>query len=108
MRIAIIGYGKMGKTIESLAVERGHEIILKISSKNLDDFNQENLKSKDIDVAIEFTRPEGAAANIRTCILAGVPVVSGTTGWLDKKVEIEEKKRNTNCEVRLFFQFSIG
>ncbi len=82
MNLAIIGYGKMGKTIEKLALERGHEIVLKISRSNLEAFNIENLKKLAIDVAIEFTNPHAAYHNITTCFEAGVKVVSGSTAWL--------------------------
>ena len=87
MKIALIGYGKMGKTIEKMAIEQGHEIVLKFDVDNFHEFTMDSIQKAD--VAIEFTRPEGAAANIKTCILAGVPVVSGTTGWLDKKAAID-------------------
>lgn len=76
----------MGKTIDKMATEQGHEIVLKFDVDNFDEFTIENIRKAD--VAIEFTRPEGAADNIKKCILAGVPVVCGTTGWLDKKPEL--------------------
>ena len=87
MRIALIGYGKMGKTIEKMAIEQGHEVVLKFDVDNFDEFTVENIKKAE--VAIEFTRPEGAAENIKKCIEAGVPVVCGTTGWLEKRAEID-------------------
>lgn len=82
MKIAIIGYGKMGKTIERLAEAKGHEIVLKINIDNIEEFTTENLKKAD--VAIEFSRPESAFENIKKCLEAGLPIVSGTTAWLDK------------------------
>jgi len=82
MRIAIIGYGKMGKTIEKMASERGHEIVMRISKRNLEDFNVQNLKNNNIDVAIEFTNPQAAYKNITTCFKAGIKVISGSTAWL--------------------------
>jgi 4-hydroxy-tetrahydrodipicolinate reductase len=82
MRIAIIGYGKMGKMIHDMATQRGHEVVLKINIENLEDFNQENMSG--IDVAIEFTSPESAYDNVIKCLDFGVPVVSGSTGWNDK------------------------
>lgn len=85
MRIAIIGYGKMGKAIEAIAKEKGHEIII-LNGSEPPDFLQNN----SADVAIEFTGPESAAENIRMCILAGIPVVCGTTGWLSQKKSVEE------------------
>jgi 4-hydroxy-tetrahydrodipicolinate reductase len=78
MKIALIGYGKMGKTLERVAVSRGHEVVLKIDVDNRHDFD----RLKEADVAIEFTRPESAVSNLEKCIAAGVPVVCGTTGWL--------------------------
>ncbi|MEM1123120.1 MAG: 4-hydroxy-tetrahydrodipicolinate reductase [Bacteroidota bacterium] len=87
MKIALIGYGKMGRTIEKMAIEQGHEVVLKFDVDNFEEFTVENVKK--VDVAIEFTRPEGAADNLRKCIEARVPVVCGTTGWLDRRAEIE-------------------
>jgi len=92
MRIALIGYGKMGKTIERIARERGHEIVSIIDVNNLADFDSDSFKSAD--VAIEFTVPQVALSNYRRAFASGVAVVSGTTGWTDElpalKKEIEE------------------
>ncbi len=82
MRIALIGYGKMGKAIESIAVENGHEIVLKIDINNVHDFTAANIQKAD--VAIEFTGPHSAVDNIKKCIEYGIPVVSGSTGWLSE------------------------
>ena len=82
MKIALIGYGKMGKTIEEMALNRGHEIILKIDVNNANEFTKSNLQKAE--VAIEFTGPHSAFENISKCIEWGVPVVSGSTGWLEK------------------------
>lgn len=79
MNIALVGYGKMGRAIEQIALQRGHEISLKIATTNKHELNDENLKT--VDVVIEFTRPEAAQENVLTCLRAGVPVVCGTTGW---------------------------
>ena len=79
MKIALIGYGKMGHMIESIALERGHEIVCIIDQNNLCDFESEAFASAD--VAIEFTTPQTAKQNIRRAWAAGVPVVCGTTGW---------------------------
>mgnify|MGYP003460805018 FL=1 len=79
MKIALIGYGKMGHMIESIALERGHEIVCIIDQNNLCDFELEAFASAD--VAIEFTTPQTAEQNIRRAWAAGVPVVCGTTGW---------------------------
>ncbi|MEI6555090.1 MAG: 4-hydroxy-tetrahydrodipicolinate reductase [Paludibacter sp.] len=92
MKIALIGYGKMGKTIERIARERGHEIVSVIDVDNLDDFDSDAFKSAD--VAIEFTIPKVALNNYRRAFASGVAVVSGTTGWTEElpqlKKEIEE------------------
>jgi len=88
MKIAMIGYGKMGHTIERLASEQGHEVVLKINADNLDAFTSENLQQAD--VAIEFSQPDVAYDNIMTCLKAGLPVISGTTGWLDKYEAVKD------------------
>ncbi len=86
MKIALIGYGKMGRMIEQLAQKRGHEVVLRISRRNRHEMTPERLRAAD--VAIEFTGPEAAFDNIVRCIEAGVPVVSGSTGWLDRMDEV--------------------
>ena len=83
MKIALIGYGRMGKEIEKIAVSRGHEIGLKIDITNPEDLNVENLQK--CDVAIEFTIPASAINNYSVCFDAGIPVVSGTTAGLITK-----------------------
>lgn len=103
MNILLIGYGKMGKTIESLSVKKGHRI-----AGIIDIHNQEEIKRIEADVAIEFSRPEAAYENVKRCIERKLPVVCGTTGWLEKKKEIE-----TLCEQQqgTFFyasNFSVG
>ncbi len=106
MKIALVGYGKMGKAIEQIARERGHEIVSIIDINNPQDFASEAFRSAD--VAIEFTSPATAYGNYLKCFEAGVPVVSGTTGWLDKMPEI---KRMCTEEGKTFFyasNFSIG
>jgi len=77
MKIALFGYGKMGQMIEQIALNRGHEIVAKI------DENTENIDFSVMDVAIDFSMPSAAFNNITTCINNNVPVISGTTGWLD-------------------------
>jgi 4-hydroxy-tetrahydrodipicolinate reductase len=79
MQIALIGYGKMGQTIERIALERGHHIALRITSANKQDMNAGHLQKAD--VAIEFTNPDAALDNVIACLSAGIGVVSGTTGW---------------------------
>ncbi|WP_343667564.1 4-hydroxy-tetrahydrodipicolinate reductase [Chitinophaga sp.] len=82
MKIALIGYGKMGKAIEAIAVAKGHEIVARIDKDNQDLLNKETLQKAD--VAIEFTGPETAYNNILKCFEANVPVICGSTGWLEK------------------------
>ena len=106
MYIALIGYGKMGKAIEEIALRKGHDVVLAIDDQNLADLTKENLKKAD--VAIEFTIPESAVANILVCFDAGVPVVCGTTGWLQQKKFIEEKCREVDGTFLTTTNFSIG
>lgn len=88
MKIAIIGYGKMGHEIEKVLLERGHEVALRIDVENREsDMVPE--KFKNVDVAIEFTSPHTAFDNIKRCLQMGVPVLSGSTGWLERKAEID-------------------
>lgn len=81
MRIALIGYGKMGKAIEEIALKRGHDVFLKIDQPNLHEFTKENLATAD--AAIEFTSPHSALENVKKCLEYGVPVVCGSTGWTE-------------------------
>jgi len=104
--IALIGYGKMGKMIESIAVERGHRIILKIDVDNLDEFTQSNLGKAQ--VAIEFTKPETAFANVTHCIEFGVPIVSGSTGWFSRLEEVKHLCMKYNGSMLCTSNFSIG
>lgn len=106
MKIALLGYGKMGMEIEKIALALGHEIGLKVNHLNLQDLTIENLKK--VDVAIEFSTPNTVVENINLCFEAGIPIVVGTTAWQNKLEEV----RN-NCELKngaLFFSsnFSIG
>lgn len=114
MKIALIGYGKMGKAIEEIALSKGHEIVLKIDANNTSDFTKENIQKAD--VAIEFTGPHTAFENISKCIEWAVPIVSGSTGWLDHYEKVkklcEEKKgcllyaSNFSIGVNLFFEIN--
>ena len=88
MKIAIIGYGKMGRMIERLAIERGHEITCRIDIDNQSDFLGDAFRRSD--VAIEFTTPATAPANIDRCFEAGVPVVCGSTGWVNEKARLAD------------------
>jgi len=106
MKIAIIGYGKMGHIIEQIAIQRGHTIASTIDINNQDDFLSDAFRSAD--VAIEFTSPATAFDNYQRCFAAGIPVVSGTTGWTSRLGEI---KRQCEEEGKTFFyasNFSIG
>src|SRR5690606_17648859 len=106
MKIALIGYGKMGKAIEEIALEKGHEIVLTIDVNNKTDLNADNLSKAY--VAIEFTGPDTAEKNIRTCIDAGIPVISGSTGWIEKLPGLEQYCRNENGSFLYASNFSIG
>ena len=106
MKIALIGYGKMGKTIEQIALNRGHQIVSIVDINNSEEFQSASFMSSD--VASEFTTPATVFDNYMKSFAAGVPVVSGTTGWLDRIGEIKEKCEK---EGKTFFyssNFSIG
>ena len=106
MKIALVGYGKMGKAIEQVARERGHEIVAAISSSNLSDFTKEKLSTAD--VAIEFTNPHCAYANIDRCLQWDVPVVSGSTGWTEGLGALQELTKKRNGGFIYSSNFSIG
>ena len=102
MKIALLGYGKMGRTIEKIALQKGHEIVLKVD---------ENTESFDItlaDVAIDFSIPSVAYSNISTCLKNNVPVVSGTTGWLDKFEEATDLCKKNKGGFIYASNFSLG
>ncbi len=106
MKIALLGYGKMGQIIERFATERGHEIVLKIGIDNLNDFTIENLKQAD--VAIDFSAPDAAVSNIYKCFEAKVPVVVGTTGWYGELQNIKNDCEQSNNTLLYGSNFSIG
>lgn len=106
MNIALIGHGRMGQLIEQIAIERGNTIGLIIDEKNPEDLNNEKLK--DIDVAIEFTVPSIAISNYKKCFDAGVPVVSGTTGWLDNWDEVINYCNEKDTAFFYASNFSLG
>lgn len=106
MKIALIGYGKMGKTIDRLATAAGHEIVLRLDVDNAHEFTAENLQKAD--VAIEFTRPENAFGNIVKCLDAGVPVVVGTTGWLGRLEEAKQRCEKANGSLFWASNYSVG
>lgn len=105
LNIALIGYGKMGKIIEDIALSRGHHIGLKVTTSNADyDLND----LRDIDVAIEFSIPEAAVKNIKKCLNAGVPIAIGTTGWYDDIDEIVGLTKEKDGCILPATNFSIG
>lgn len=106
MKIALIGYGKMGKIIERIATARGHEIVSKIDVDNQNDFESAAFASAD--VAIEFTAPQVAIANYRRAWKAGVPVVSGTTGWTSQLPEIKQEIAKNGYTLFWCSNFSLG
>ena len=106
MKIALLGYGKMGHAIEEIAVERGHEIVLRINDENLDGLTKDNIKKAD--VAIEFTNPKSAVENILFCLNEKVAVVCGTTGWLGKLKTVEEVCKELNGSFLYASNFSVG
>lgn len=106
MKIGIIGYGKMGKAIEALALQKGHDVVFKIDASNANAFTQE--VANKADVAIEFTGPDPAFRHILQCIKFELPVVSGSTGWLDKWPQIEAACINHNGTVVYSSNYSIG
>ena len=106
LKIALIGYGKMGRIIESIALERGHEIVLKIDVANAADMTADNLRKAD--VAIEFTSPHSAYNNVMKCLSAGVPLVCGSTGWLDKLEEVKQYCLQHNGSFLYASNFSVG
>ena len=106
MKVAIIGYGKMGHEIEKVLVERGHTVVATFDINNADQMVAENLQKAD--VAIEFTSPATAYDNIRRCIEAGVPVLSGSTGWTERKAEIDELCRQKGGAFFYSSNYSLG
>lgn len=103
MKILLLGYGKMGKIIERIALERGHVIAGKITSSN-----RHELSSASADVAIEFSQPEAAFENVKFCIENNIPVACGTTGWMDRKPEIEKLTHECNGSFFYASNFSVG
>ena len=102
MKIALLGYGRMGKAIELLAIERGHDIVAKI------DQDQTDGNLSDADVAINFSIPEAAVENIKTALKINMPVVCGTTGWLDQLKEVEDFCKAKNSAFIYAPNFSVG
>lgn len=102
MRIALFGYGKMGKMIEEIAVNRGHEISAKIDADN------QEIDFSTMDVAIDFSLPEAAYGNISSCLENNVPIISGTTGWLDKYKDAVQLCKEKNGAFIYASNFSLG
>ncbi|REC76824.1 4-hydroxy-tetrahydrodipicolinate reductase [Chryseobacterium elymi] len=102
MRIALVGYGKMGKIIDEIALKRGHEVVARLKETP----TAENLNNAD--VAIEFSLPEAAYHNIKACLENKVPVICGTTGWLEKKEEIEKIAVDNDSAFLYGSNFSLG
>jgi 4-hydroxy-tetrahydrodipicolinate reductase len=103
MNIALIGYGRMGHAIEEIALERGHDIVYINNGEKLD-----LIAARKADVAIEFTLPEAARMNITTLLSAGIPVVSGTTGWLKEKAEADKTALENKTGFLYASNFSLG
>jgi len=106
MNLALIGYGKMGQAIEEIALQRGHDIILKIDIDNINEFTKENLAKAD--VAIEFTGPHSAYENVKKLIESGTATVCGSTGWLEKLDEIHQLCKQTNGAFVYASNYSVG
>ncbi len=106
MKIALLGYGKMGKEIEKIALSRNNEIVIKIDVNNQDQFTIENLKKAD--VAIDFSIPDTAYSNILKCFEANIPIVCGTTGWLDQIDDIKKRCEQDNKGFFYASNFSLG
>jgi 4-hydroxy-tetrahydrodipicolinate reductase len=106
MKIALLGYGKMGKAIEKIALDQGDQIVMKITSENTEGLTVDKLS--EADVAIEFSRPETAFENICLCLEAGVPVVSGTTAWLDRLEEAKSLCKKHEGALFYASNFSVG
>jgi 4-hydroxy-tetrahydrodipicolinate reductase len=106
MKVALIGYGKMGKAIEEIALSRGHQVVLRVTIDNLEDNTIDRIK--EADVAIEFTGPDSAYDNIIRCLDAGRPVVSGSTGWLNRLEEVKRYCLQKEGSFLYASNFSVG
>ncbi len=106
MNIILLGYGKMGQAIDDIATQRGHTIVCKVGIENLEDRTIENLRKAD--VAIEFSSPDSAVSNLQLCLDAGVPVVCGSTGWLERYEEVRDYCLQKNGGLLYASNFSVG
>ncbi|MEZ4972043.1 MAG: 4-hydroxy-tetrahydrodipicolinate reductase [Cyclobacteriaceae bacterium] len=104
LKIALLGYGKMGKAIEGFALKRDHNIIAKIDLDNANEIDQ----IKTADVAIEFSQPDAVVANLQACFDRSVPVVCGTTGWLEKRMEVEAYCKEKHGALFYASNYSLG
>jgi 4-hydroxy-tetrahydrodipicolinate reductase len=103
MKILLLGYGKMGKAIEKIALDRGHKIVGRIDSKDLS-----QIASSNADVAIEFSQPEAAFDNIKACLENNIPIACGTTGWLDKKRDVQKLAEQHSGTFFYASNYSVG
>ncbi|MEI8278899.1 MAG: 4-hydroxy-tetrahydrodipicolinate reductase [Bacteroidota bacterium] len=106
MNIALIGYGKMGQAIEQIAIQRGHKVVMRISIANKAEMTHEALQQ--VDVAIEFTKPEAAKDNVSKCLQAGVPVICGTTGWNEGLAHVKLLALQHHTAFLQASNFSVG
>lgn len=106
MNIALIGYGKMGKEIEAIALNRGHQIVLKVTSANADTVTANELQQAD--VAIEFSTPHAVVGNLKKCFNAGIPVVAGTTGWYKEFDAVTAACKQNDAALFHATNFSLG
>ncbi len=106
MKIALLGYGKMGQMIEKFATQRGHSIVLKIGTGEV--FELEKSMLKDADMAIDFSAPDAVLKHIDVCLSANVPVVVGTTGWYSQLQEVKDKCLQSNNSLLYGSNFSVG
>jgi 4-hydroxy-tetrahydrodipicolinate reductase len=105
MNIALIGYGKMGRAIEKIAISRGHTIVARVDASPSD---WDTIKTTKADVAIEFSLPEKAAENVKKCLEMGIPVLSGTTGWLTEKTAVDQLALGKNIPFFYASNYSLG
>lgn len=108
MNVALIGYGKMGREIERILAERGHNVALIIDVNNAEDLNATMIKERKIDVAVEFSTPDSAYGNIVKCLEYNLPIVCGTTAWLDKLGYVEKLCKEKNGAFFYASNYSVG
>lgn len=106
MKIALVGYGKMGKIIEQVALNRGHEVTVKIDLDTMNQFNAETFSG--VDAAIEFTGPHAAFENVMKCLSFNTPTVCGSTGWLEHLPQVEKQCTDYNGSFMYASNFSVG